>query len=510
MSVPTELRPSVPPPGPHTRRARRRVVLAASTLLVLAGLAYAPSDSGPYRPLAVPGNPTPLARLLDASSRRAVGPGGGGDPVGRTPAAVHIDPHEYAGIDVTLDDPSGHALDPFYEALLRTAQGRAGALTRIGQYGDSSIATDLITYTMRRHLQQRFGDGGHGFVLIARGTMPYRHRDVRQRANDRWTLREIVREQDRSGRYGYGGVEFRPLPGAWAAFGTDAAGPVGGSVAHYEIFYEQHPHGGNVRIRIDHEAPRLLSTRGDAIADGFDRIDVPDGPHDMEIRPGGGGPVRLYGVVMERDGPGVVYDSMGLVGARASRLLGFDADHIAAQIAHRHLDLLILGFGGNDADDAASRTAKYEPMFRSVIERMRGGRRDMACLVFAPVDQGHRDVHGRIVTMPAVPNIVASQRRAAAAEGCAFYDTWHAMGGDGSMARWYRARPQLAFGDFRHATPAGYDVIGNRFYKALLEGFAQWLDARGSRGTVPAPAEPHGRAGEVHAAHAPGPARARP
>ena len=29
--------------------------------------------------------------------------------------------------------------------------------------------------------------------------------------------------------------------------------------------------------------------------------------------------------------------------------------------------------------------------------------------------------------------------------------------------------------DFRHATPAGYEVIGNLFYKALLAGFAEHL-----------------------------------
>jgi hypothetical protein len=46
------------------------------------------------------------------------------------------------------------------------------------------------------------------------------------------------------------------------------------------------------------------------------------------------------------------------------------------------------------------------------------------------------------------------------------------------MERWFRSRPRLAFGDFRHATPAGYRVLGNMFYKALLEGFSDYLAAR--------------------------------
>ncbi|MBW2547381.1 MAG: hypothetical protein JRE82_09150, partial [Deltaproteobacteria bacterium] len=44
-----------------------------------------------------------------------------------------------------------------------------------------------------------------------------------------------------------------------------------------------------------------------------------------------------------------------------------------------------------------------------------------------------------------------------------------------AMRRWYKARPRLAMGDFRHATPAGYEIIGNMFYKAILAGFAGYL-----------------------------------
>jgi len=54
------------------------------------------------------------------------------------------------------------------------------------------------------------------------------------------------------------------------------------------------------------------------------------------------------------------------------------------------------------------------------------------------------------------------------------------MGGEDAMRRWYKAQPRLAMGDFRHATPAGYEVIGNMFYKALLAGFADYLSGESS------------------------------
>lgn len=121
---------------------------------------------------------------------------------------------------------------------------------------------------------------------------------------------------------------------------------------------------------------------------------------------------------------------------------------------------------------------------------MRQGREDLGCLVFAPLDQARRR-RGRIRTLPTIPLIVEAQRRAAFDSGCAFYDTWQAMGGENAMRQWSKARPRLAMGDLRHATPAGYEIIGNMFYKALLAGFADYL----SKGPSEAPAS--SRAGEA-------------
>jgi hypothetical protein len=89
--------------------------------------------------------------------------------------------------------------------------------------------------------------------------------------------------------------------------------------------------------------------------------------------------------------------------------------------------------------------------------------------------------------LPTIPRIISAQRRAAFDSGCAFFDTWQAMGGENAMRRWYKARPRLAMGDFRHATPTGYEIIGNMFYKALLAGFANYLASESSSAPASAP-----------------------
>lgn len=444
---------------------------------------------GSYRATAGEGSGT--ERLAEAVGE-TVAANLGTKPIIAPPRAaeeeIAIEPAEYSGISVQIEDPTGRGMRAFYEALERTARGDEGAITRVGHYGDSSIATDLITSTVRQNLQARFGDAGHGFVLAAKGFIPYKHRGVVQSSNpEAWELREVVRRQDRHGRYGYGGVQSTAMRGSWARIGTARRGAVGKKASRFDIFFEQQPRGGKFSVRVDREDREIVSTKADLPGDGVFSIEVPDGPHSIELRYQRGGPVSFYGVVMERDGPGVVYDSLGLVGARANRLLNFDETHIRRQLEQRGTNLIVLGFGGNEASDDRTEQMFYED-YMKVLRRMRQGREDLACLVFAPLDQARR-TRGRIRTLPTIPLIVAAQRRAATDSGCAFYDTWRAMGGEDAMRRWYKARPRLAMGDFRHATPAGYEIIGNMFYKAILAGFARYLSKAPST-TVPASTDP--------------------
>jgi hypothetical protein len=73
---------------------------------------------------------------------------------------------------------------------------------------------------------------------------------------------------------------------------------------------------------------------------------------------------------------------------------------------------------------------------------------------------------------------VSSQRNVALREGCAFFDTFTAMGGMNSIARWFRARPQLAAPDFSHPTAAGQAVIATLLYRALMREYAAFRQTR--------------------------------
>lgn len=397
----------------------------------------------------------------DAASGGAQGPAAG------------IAPSEYEGITQPIE--GAKHLATFFKQLQRTLRGESKAVTRVAHYGDSAVAADSITSTARQLMQQRFGDSGHGFILLARGPMQfYMHRDIVHRSAGPWEVSSIVHAQLRDGRYGYGGVQARASGGASATFSTVEEGPIGTKASRFSLFYQKARGGGGVQIRVDGETERTISTAADKVEDAVEVVDVPDGPHQFSLRMTGG-TTKLYGVAIDREATGVTYDSLGLVGAMAERLLEFKPDHVAEQLEMRDPHLVILAFGGNESANKWLNVENYEKELDQVVKLMRAGDTERACMLFGPLDQAERDARGKVVTVEVLPKIIDAQRRIAEQNGCAFFDAYAAMGGEGSMGRWLKMRPRLATSDMRHATPEGYEVVGTLYYKALLAAFAEYL-----------------------------------
>jgi hypothetical protein len=152
-------------------------------------------------------------------------------------------------------------------------------------------------------------------------------------------------------------------------------------------------------------------------------------------------------------------------------MLHWDQEHIRAQVRHRDTDLVVLMFGGNDMNMRGTMD-KYKEELRELIQLFNGEgvEHPPACLIMAPLDHGERRGQ-QIVTREIVPLLVEAQREVAADEGCAFFDTYAAMGGEGSMGRWARAEPKLGSGDLSHLSYHGHKVIGAMVYGALLQGY---------------------------------------
>jgi len=399
-------------------------------------------------------------------------------PAESTAVLPDIDPDVRATLHTTaIEDAGGRALDAFFARLARTDGKEAGAITRILHYGDSTIASDYVSGTMRRRLQARFGDAGHGFILIANPWEWYFHNDVFHTSSGDWKASRLAGPVAPDGMYGLGGVSFASYGGGVASFGTATRGDYGRKVSRFDLHYLEQPGGGDVELTAGDGPAERVSTRGDAKVARVRRVRVDDGAARLTVRAVGGGPVRLFGVALERDRPGVVYDALGSHAAMAVYWQRQDRAHWKEELALRDPALVVFQYGTNESDLWKLDRDDYERALADLIDELR----EVAgapVLVVAPLDRAESR-QGRLATKGVILDLVAIQRRVALAHGAAFWDTFDAMGGEGSMARWFRTRPQLAGADLTHPTPLGAEVLGDMLSDAIVAAYEAWAQRSG-------------------------------
>ena len=387
----------------------------------------------------------------------------------------------------SLEDPSGKALDAFYASLDRTERKLPGSITRITYYGDSVIASDWITATLRRKLQGQFGDAGHGFILVADAWPGYHHDNIARFASKGWKVSRVVGPYAPDGIYGLGGVSFvADGPGMFATVGTATSGDIGRSVSKFRVTYAEHPGGGKLSLKLDGGEAQLISTSAERLTVKVAEIEAPDGPHKLEIRSLGGGPVRVFHTILERDVPGVVVDAVGIIGCRLRFLDKMDDAHWADELKRRDPSLIAFTYGANESGDSfAYPMDQYEATARAVLKQARDALPNASCLLIGPMDAA--DKRGdTYASRPVVPVINGIQKKLAAELGCGFFDTWQAMGGHGSMGVWIQRG--LGGADLVHPTSTGAELIGGWVHTALMEGFAAYKRRSGS--AAPSPSGP--------------------
>lgn len=391
-------------------------------------------------------------------------------------APLDLEPLEQERPPVSLVD--AEQLAQFYTSLARSLAKQPGAITRILYHGDSLVASDYVTSTLRRKLQAQFGDAGHGFVLMANAWASYFHMDIHRETTKGFLISRVVGPYIADGFYGLGGVSFKSTSRVRAQFGTLSKGDYGRHVSHFELAYLAEPTGGTLELSVDGKLHSEIQTAAPQPESRFASIDVPDGEHRFEVYTKSG-TTRTFGVVLERAVPGVVLDAIGIQGARIRFLDKQDDQHWATQLAWRHPNLLVFHFGANESGDGfAYSMPDYNATMKVVLEQAKRAAPQASCLIVAAMDRA-RQVDEGMITVPIIPLIVEEQRKVAHEVGCAFWNTFEAMGGRGSMARWVRR--ELGQADLTHPTGAGAERLGNWLYAALLEGFENSRRAPGSK-----------------------------
>lgn len=355
--------------------------------------------------------------------------------------------------------------------------GAPDDVVRVLHLGDSHIAADYITRTARARLQARFGDGGRGFVSADQksrfgGRRLSRAGWNRVRAVD--TLGRRKRSPPTTRRaprddFGLAGIRLESArAGAEAVYGI-------ASTERLVVFhYRAHPKGPELRVEADGIELERWSTDDPYTETRVRRVDVdlpPPKPEQLTVTALGAG-AELFGLSFETNAAGLLYDAIGPVGADAAVWTSMDPFSFAEHAQALSPSLVVLMIGGNDA--LALRQGRRTPkevrsQLQALVRRLTASVPEADCLVFGPLDAAQNENSGRYKSRRYIETVVEIERKVAKEEGCAFWDAYRAMGGEGSFGRWLDRG--LMNEDLVHPRSRGADLLGHLFARALASAY---------------------------------------
>lgn len=351
--------------------------------------------------------------------------------------------------------------------------GAEADTVRVLHLGDSHIAADYITRTVRARLQARFGNGGRGFVSADQKAV-YGGRRITRRGWRRYRAVDSAPNDDSD--------EDNP---AFGVSGVVLESTRVGAEAVYQLKLEDRE--AVVYFRAHEGAPSLVahaddielgqkrtSSEEEATVAWHLNVDLPPPPPtQLKIRSEGSG-AEIFGISFETQKAGILYDAIGAVGADAQVWSSVDRESFSEHARALAPSLVVLMVGGNDAlalrQGRRSREEVAEQM-RTTIRRLRRAVPSADCLIFGPIDAAERTRSGRYITKTYIPEVVEIERETAQEEGCAFWDAFEAMGGKGSFGRWLQAG--LMNSDLVHPRSGGGDLLGHLFARALGSAYLE-------------------------------------
>ncbi len=373
---------------------------------------------------------------------------------------------------VPIDDPcvesdagggcKRRALERTVKKLAQAKEGRA--TVRILHLGDSHVASDYITQTIRARLQAEYGDAGRGFTVIDQ-QIGYGGRRFPGEAG--WERDRIV-DKDREGRpFGFSGTSLESTKkGAELVFKLLEDEP------KVRLFFQGQPGGGDAKILVDNKEIGVLATAQEAPKSMTKTFEIPGakkrGKKERKLKiVAEGAKVRLYGISFEGDRPGVLYESIGPLGADAKVYLQLDRASFKEHLIEDAPDLVVLMVGGNDAlkiRKGWTDLDKVKKDHADLLDLLKSTLPNADCLVFSPMDAGEKEGK-KIVSKTYLKEVHDMQKPLAIAKGCAFFDMFQSMGGENSIARWVDAKVMNA--DLVHPREKAAELLGDLFYEAF-------------------------------------------
>ena len=189
------------------------------------------------------------------------------------------------------------------------------------------------------------------------------------------------------------------------------------------------------------------------------------------------GEFTLTGVLLENGASGISVHGVGVNGASVPSYLR--CDDFERDLELIKPDLIIFGIGINDAAEKDFEKETFKRNYRQLISIIQRVNPDCALLFLTNNDSFKRIKKGKYEVNPNGKVVEQAFMELAKQYNAAVWDQFDIMGGLRSMQNWEKA--ELAKQDKVHFTPAGYRIMGDLLYNAMIESYLNHVKANAIR-----------------------------
>ncbi|MDX5320986.1 MAG: hypothetical protein LPK45_07755, partial [Bacteroidota bacterium] len=280
------------------------------------------------------------------------------------PPIAYVDEAWFANDSVVIPDTANiQHLRRFFEALNQLPKKKK---VRISYWGDSMIEGDLITQTLRRKYQARYGGSGVGFVPFISITAGFRRTVVHQYKGP-WRYYSLVKNAKiKDAPYGYNGeYMLQGRDSIYQSLVAEFAAPKGKSGWQQAmVFYGKGSGKGLAKITLDKTKSfkqKLSDTNTVNVlnfSDSSMRV--------FRIQLDSAWNTILYGVSLESDS-GVIVDNLSLRGNSGMAQTRISSQVLKGFNQHLKPNLIVLHFGINVINASTMKYGWYESAMTRVV-----------------------------------------------------------------------------------------------------------------------------------------------
>ena len=345
----------------------------------------------------------------------------------------------------------------FFKLKMDSLKNGSLKKVKILQIGDSHIQPDNFSGETRRKLQTRYGNGGRGLVFpytLAKTNGP---KDFTVTSTSTWINSWIINYPHKF-KIGLPGIGIQSvLDNGSIDFSMIKDSLKSPYITAFAVYSMEQ--GSNGIITLNNQVTKKNSGLL------FDTICIqltkeqPNLKIDFK-----GTKLTLHAVYFENEKPGIIYNSIGVAGAKYKDYVGEEL--FSQQLPLFNPDLVILSLGTNESFDSKYNETSFALLVDSMINTIKKSIPNASILITLP-SENYRVKSGQTIENSTVYSVSTVLKTQAQKHNCAIWDLYTVMGGKGSMLKWHSAG--LVNQDHIHYLRKGYNLQGQLLYNALKD-----------------------------------------